>query len=62
MRSHSAQGWCLFAFILGFTLTPAGFFALGLPVALVGCALLVVAFIGFRRIRESAGKGPNTSS
>ena len=57
MGSTSAQGWYLFTFILGFTLAPAGFVALGWPVALVGFALLAVAFAGFRSIKEPAMSG-----
>jgi hypothetical protein len=57
MGSTSAQGWYLFAFILGFTLGPAGLFALGWPVALIGFALLAVAFGGFRSIKEPAATG-----
>jgi hypothetical protein len=57
MGSTSAQGWYLFAFILGFTLGPAGLFALGWPVAIVGFALLAVAFAGFRSIKEPAASG-----
>jgi hypothetical protein len=57
MGATSAQGWYLFAFILGFTLAPAGLFALGWPVTLVGFALLAVAFGGFRSIKEPAATG-----
>jgi hypothetical protein len=57
MGATSAQGWYLFSFILGFTLTPAGLFALGWPVALVGIVLLAVALGGFRSIKEPAMPG-----
>ena len=57
MGATSAQGWYLFIFILGFTLGPAGLFALGWPVALVGFALLAAAFAGFRSIKEPAASG-----
>ena len=57
MGATSAQGWYLFMFILGFTLGPAGLFALGWPVALVGFALLAAAFGGFRSIKEPATSG-----
>jgi hypothetical protein len=57
MGSTSAQGWYLFAFILGFTLGPAGLFALGWPVALVGFVLMLVAFAGFHSIKEPAMTG-----
>jgi len=55
MGATSAQGWYLFAFIAGFTLGPAGLVALGWPVAIVGFALLAVAFGGFRSIKETKG-------
>jgi hypothetical protein len=57
MGSTSAQGWYLFAFILGFTLGPAGMFALGWPVALIGFALTIVAFAGFHSIKEPVMTG-----
>ena len=56
MGSTSAQGWYLFMFIVGFTLGPAGLFALGWPVALVGFGLVVAALIGFRNIKEPAAE------
>jgi hypothetical protein len=52
MGSTSTQGWCLLAFLLGFTLLPAGLFALGWITALAGLVLLVAAASGFRSIRE----------
>ncbi len=52
MGSTSAQGWYLFMFIVGFTLGPAGLFALGWPIALIGFALLVAGLVGFRSIKE----------
>jgi len=57
MGATSAQGWYLFVFIVGFTLAPAGLFALGWPVAIVGLVLLAVAFGGFRSIKEPAASG-----
>ena len=54
MGSTSTQGWYLFLFIVGFTLGPAGLFALGWPVALIGFALMAVALVGFRSIKEPA--------
>ncbi len=57
MGSHAAQGWYLLLFILGFTLAPAGLFALGWPVALLGFALLVGALGGFLSIKEPAPSG-----
>ena len=57
MGATSAQGWYLFTFIVGFTLAPAGLFALGWPVAIVGLVLLAVALGGFRSIKEPAANG-----
>jgi len=61
MGSNSQQGWYLFLFIVGFTLGPAGLFALGWPVAFIGFALLAAAFAGFRSIKEPAVPGNSTS-
>ena len=52
MGSTSAQGWYLFIFMVGFTLGPAGLFALGWPIALIGFVLVAVALVGFRSIKE----------
>jgi len=57
MGSTAAQGWYLFAFILGFTLAPAGLVALGWPVALVGFGLLALSFGGFRSIKQPTANG-----
>ena len=57
MGSTSAQGWYLFLFILGFTLGPAGLYGLGWPIALIGFALLGMAFVGFRSIKEPIAPG-----
>jgi len=54
MGSTSTQGWYLFVFIVGFTLGPAGLFALGWPIALIGFGLIVVALFGFRSLKEPA--------
>ena len=54
MGATSAQGWYLFMFIVGFTLGPAGLFALGWPVALIGFAILAAGLVGFRSIKEPA--------
>jgi len=54
MGATSAQGWYLFLFLVGFTLGPAGLFALGWPIALLGFAILAGAFAGFRSIKEPA--------
>ena len=56
MGSTSAQGWYLFIFIVGFTLGPAGLFALGWPIALIGFALVAVSLVGFRSIKEPAAQ------
>jgi len=61
MGATSAQGWYLFAFIVGFTILPAGLFALGWVATAAGAALLVVAFAGFRSIKEPATKGPESA-
>jgi len=53
MGSTSTQGWYLFVFIVGFTLGPAGLFALGWPIALIGFGLVAVALVGFRSLKES---------
>jgi hypothetical protein len=57
MGATSAQGWYLFTFIVGFTMTPAGLVYLGWPAALAGLALLGVSLAGFRRIRGPAATG-----
>ena len=57
MGSTSAQGWSLFAFLLGFTLAPAGLVALGWPVTLLGFALLALALGGFRSIKQPTASG-----
>jgi hypothetical protein len=57
MGATSAQGWYLFTFILGFTLAPAGLFALGWPITIAGFALLAVSLGGFRSIKEPAASG-----
>jgi len=58
MGSTSAQGWYLFSFILGFTLTPAGLVYLGWPVALVGLGLLAVSLAGFYSIKPATSGRP----
>jgi hypothetical protein len=58
MGSTSTQGWCLLAFLLGFTLLPAGLFGLGWIATLAGLALLVAAASGFRSIRQQEEGGP----
>ena len=61
MGSTSAQGWYLFLFLVGFTLGPAGVFALGWPVALIGFAMLAASFAGFRTIRGPQPTGALSS-
>jgi hypothetical protein len=56
MGSTSAQGWYLFLFMVGFTLGPAGLFALGWPIALIGFALMAGALVGFRNTKEPAAQ------
>ena len=53
MGATSKQGWYLFLFLVGFTLGPAGLFALGWLVALIGFAMVAAALAGFRSIREA---------
>jgi hypothetical protein len=60
MGATSSQGWYLFVFMVGFTLGPAGLFALGWPVALVGFALVAAALGGFLKIKNEA-VGPANS-
>jgi hypothetical protein len=63
MGATSLQGWYLFVFMVGFTLGPAGLFALGWPVAIVGFALMAAALVGFRSIRAPVIHGPaNTTN
>jgi hypothetical protein len=59
MGATASQGWYLFTFLVGFTLAPAGFVALGWPVALVGLVLMVGALAGFVSIKEPANRGPS---
>jgi hypothetical protein len=59
MGSTSKQGWFLFAFIVGFTLGPAGLFGLGWLMALVGFAIMIGALVGFYSIKE---KKPTTQN
>ena len=54
MGATSKQGWYLFLFIVGFTLGPAGLFALGWPIALLGFAMIAGALAGFHSIKEGA--------
>ncbi len=60
MGATSKQGWYLFVFIVGFTLTPGGLVALGWPVALIGLALMVAALAGFYSIKEPVRPGAAT--
>lgn len=55
MGATSSQGWYLFLFMIGFTLGPAGLFALGWLPALIGFALMAVALGGFLSIKKAAG-------
>ena len=57
MGATSAQGWYLFLFLVGFTLGPAGLFALGWPVALIGFAALAASFVGLRSIKTPTEAG-----
>ena len=57
MGSTSAQGWYLFLFMVGFTLGPAGLFALGWLTALIGFVMMAVALGGFLSIKQPIGGG-----
>jgi hypothetical protein len=52
MGATSEQGWCLFVLMVGFVLGPAGLYALGWPVGLVGFALMATALWRFHAIKE----------
>ena len=54
MGATSKQGWYLFLFLVGFTLGPAGIFALGWLVALIGFAMVGGALAGFYSIKQPA--------
>lgn len=58
MGATSSQGWCLFVFMVGFVLGPAGLVVLGWPVALSGFALMALALGGFRRAKGRAVDWP----
>jgi hypothetical protein len=51
MGANSKQGWCLFAFLIGFTFLPAGLAYLGPIFTVIGLLCLIGASIGFFRIK-----------
>jgi hypothetical protein len=51
MGANSKQGWCLLAFLVGFTFLPAGLIYLGPVFALIGLACLIGSAVGFYRIK-----------
>lgn len=57
MGANRKQGWCLLAFLIGFTFTPAGLAGLGPIFTLAGLACLIGALVGFIQIKalEHAG-------
>jgi len=57
MGATAAQGWYLFLFMVGFTLGPAGLFALGWLAALIGFAMMAVALGGFLSIKQPVNGG-----
>lgn len=70
MGANRKQGWCLFAFLLGFLMVPAGIVAYaeasatfwGALAFAAGAALIVAAGFGFAVIRpREHEEGPNAS-
>jgi len=61
MGATSQQGWYLFVFLAGFTLAPAGFVAVGWPLAVLGIALMVAALAGFHSIKEPVPRANGTA-
>jgi hypothetical protein len=51
MGANSAQGWCLFVFLVGFTFLVAGLAYLGPLFSLVGLACLIGSLVGFYRLK-----------
>jgi hypothetical protein len=51
MGANSKQGWCLLAFLVGFTFLVAGLAYLGTLFSLVGLACLIGSLVGFYRIK-----------
>lgn len=73
MGAHRKQGWCLFAFLLGFLLVPAGIIGYveanatfwGALAVAAGAALLVAAGFGFAVIKpleHEEAKNPSPTS
>jgi hypothetical protein len=55
--ANSKQGWCLFAFLIGFTFLPAGLAYLGPIFAALGLVFMIGASIGFVRIKPLEHRG-----
>jgi membrane-bound ClpP family serine protease len=51
MGANSEQGWALLLFLVGFTFLPAGLFALGTIVALIGLVCLITSAAWFYKIK-----------
>jgi hypothetical protein len=51
MGANSKQGWCLFAFLVGFTCLPAGLAYLGTIFTLIGLILLIGSLVGFYQLK-----------
>jgi hypothetical protein len=51
MGANSKQGWCLFAFLAGFTFLVAGLAYLGFVFIIGGLILLIAALAGFYQIK-----------
>jgi|GEM_PF-3062211 hypothetical protein len=62
MGANKKQGWCLFAFLVGFTFLPAGMVYLGWMFSLLGLACLTGSAVGFYRIKPLEYGGSRGSS
>jgi membrane-bound ClpP family serine protease len=60
MGANSQQGWALFLFLIGFTLLPAGLFALGGLVAIIGLICLIISFAWFVKIKPLEHMTPDS--
>jgi hypothetical protein len=59
MGANTKQGWCLFAFLIGFTFLPAGLAYLGPIFSVIGLVCLIGSMIGFVRIKPLEHAGAN---
>jgi hypothetical protein len=62
MGANSKQGWCLFAFLIGFTFLVGGLAYLGFIFSIGGLALLIGSLVGFHAIRPLEHSGAGTSA